>query len=152
MYRWRFCPCRPRERAHLYIPTWTHAVSKNDEISMYIDFSSCRMGKRAVGPNASLKGARFSYHHNYTHSKTIIQYQYTYIHIYIYTYIHTYIPTFVSSIRFLHHLKFVFPCMFAHACRGNYITNMENQRFFRKPEISLSTARATFLDENIKKT
>ena len=68
------------------------------------------------------------------------------------TYIHTHIQTFVSSIRFLHHLKFVFPCMFAHACRGNYITNMENQRFFRKPEISLSTARATFLDENIKKT
>ena len=75
MYGWRFCPCRPRERAHPYIHTWTHAVSKNDEFSMYVDFSSCWMGKRVS------------------------------IHPSIYPSIHTYIQTFISSIRFLHHLK-----------------------------------------------
>ena len=67
------------------------------------------------------------------------------------TCIHTYIQTFVSSIRFLHHLKTKILCMFAHACRGNYTTNMENLRVFRTPEISFSTARVTFLNENIKK-
>ena len=32
----------------------------------------------------------------------------------------------------------------------NYTTNMENQQFFRKSEISNSTARATFLAEHVK--
>ena len=41
---------------------------------------------------------------------------------------------------------YVCPCL---PC--NLTTNIENRWFFRKPEISISMARATFLDENVNK-